>query len=47
VPPHAALPLQGRFKARSQEMQKRIIDIAWETRSGLHALCTLLQLSKS
>jgi hypothetical protein len=35
VPPHVLLPLQGRFKARSQEMQKRIIDIAWETRSGL------------
>jgi hypothetical protein len=35
VPPHVSLPLQGRFKARSQEMQKRIIYIAWETRSGL------------
>lgn len=35
VPPHVSLPLQGRFKARSQEMQKRIIDIAWETCSGL------------
>jgi hypothetical protein len=35
VPPHVSLPLQGRFKARSQEMKKRIIDIVWETRPGL------------
>jgi hypothetical protein len=35
VPPHVSLPLQDRFKAISQEMQKRIIYIAWETRSGL------------
>jgi hypothetical protein len=29
------LPLEGRFKARSQEIQRHIIDIAWETSSGL------------
>ena len=35
-------PPQGRFKAIPQKMQKRIIDIAWETRSGLNpGFCTL------
>jgi hypothetical protein len=33
--PHISLPLGGRFKARSQEIQRRIIDIAWETSSVL------------
>jgi hypothetical protein len=33
--PHIPLPLEGRFKARSQEIQRRIIDTAWETSSGL------------
>jgi hypothetical protein len=33
--PHISLPLEGRFKARSQEIQRRIIDIAWEKSSGL------------
>jgi hypothetical protein len=33
--PHISLPLEGRFKARSHEIQRRIIDIAWETSSGL------------
>jgi hypothetical protein len=28
--PHVSLPLEGRFKAQSQEIQRRIIDIAWE-----------------
>ena len=32
---HISLPLEGWFKARSQEIQRRIIDIAWETSSGL------------
>jgi hypothetical protein len=32
---HFSLPLQGRFKARSQEMQPKIIDIASEKHSGL------------
>jgi hypothetical protein len=35
TPPHVSLPLKGRFKARSQEVQRRIIDICWETKSGL------------
>jgi len=34
-PPHVSLPLVGRFKARSRETQQRLIDIAWETASGL------------
>jgi hypothetical protein len=32
-PPHVSLPLEGRFKARSQSIQRRIIDTAWETHS--------------
>jgi hypothetical protein len=35
TPPHASLPLIGRFKARYQEEQRRIIDISWETSSDL------------
>ena len=34
-PPHVSLPLLGRFKARSREEQHQIIDICWETKSGL------------
>jgi hypothetical protein len=33
--PHISLLLEGRFKARSQEIQRRIIDISWEISSGL------------
>jgi hypothetical protein len=33
--PHISLPLEGRFKARSQEIQRCVIDIAWETSSGM------------
>jgi hypothetical protein len=33
--PHVLLPLEGRFKTQSQEIQRRIIDIAWETHSKL------------
>jgi hypothetical protein len=33
--PHIPLPLEGRLKACSQEIQRRIIDIPWETSSGL------------
>ena len=33
--PHVSLPLMERFKARYQEEQHRIIDIYWETKSGL------------
>jgi hypothetical protein len=33
--PHIALPLEGRFKARSQEIQRSIINIDWETSAGL------------
>jgi hypothetical protein len=35
VPTHISLPLRGRLKARSQEIQRRVIDICWETKSGL------------
>jgi hypothetical protein len=35
--PHISLPLEGRFKAGSQEIQRCIIDIAWETSSGLRS----------
>jgi hypothetical protein len=35
TPPYVSLPLKGRFKARSQEVQRRIIDICWETKYGL------------
>ena len=33
--PRISLLLEGRFKARSQETQGRIIDIAWEKSSGM------------
>ena len=33
--PHISLTLEGQFKARSQEIKIRIIDIAWETSSVL------------
>jgi hypothetical protein len=33
--PQISLPLEGRFKARSQGIQRCIIDIAWETSSGV------------
>ena len=33
--PHISLPLEGKFKARSQEIKIRITDIAWETSSVL------------
>ena len=35
TPPHVSLPLVGQFKARTRDVQKRIIDLAWETSSGL------------
>ena len=31
-PSHVSLPLLGRFKARSQEEQHRIMDICWDTK---------------
>jgi hypothetical protein len=31
--PHISLPLEGIFKERSQQKQRRIIDIAWEKNS--------------
>ena len=34
-PTHVSLPPLRRFKDRSQEDQRRIIDIYWETKSGL------------
>ena len=37
-------PPQGRFKAIPQKMQKRIIDIAWETRSGINTEFWTLRL---
>ena len=33
--PHISLPLDERFKARSQEIQRFIIDISWEKSSGM------------
>jgi hypothetical protein len=35
TPPRVSLPLKGRFKARSPKVQRRIIDICWETKCGL------------
>ena len=34
-PPHISLLLLGRFKARSWEEQRRIIDIYYETKCGI------------
>jgi hypothetical protein len=35
TPPHIALPLTGRFKARSQNQRHILIPVAYETNSGL------------
>jgi hypothetical protein len=35
TPPHVALPLTGRFKARSQDQRHILIPVAYETSSGL------------
>jgi hypothetical protein len=35
TPPHVALPLSGRFKARSQDQRHILIPVAYETNSGL------------
>jgi hypothetical protein len=35
TPPHVALPLSGRFKARSQDQCHILIPVAYETNSGL------------
>ena len=34
-PPHIGLPLRGRFKARSNAIQKLLVFVAYETQSGL------------
>jgi hypothetical protein len=47
VLPRASLPLRGRFKARSQEIQRRGIDICWETKSGLQPRVSARRLIKA